>query len=374
MIEELMASVIIQSVDLLLVDKTEITVPLLQALLVKTMRLISESRRPERQDDLLEALLTLLNAYLKEDEDDGNGNDYNDKLRQILPDDDWLHHCLEILLVSLQSTATAAAAAAATTTTTTTTTTPTPSLQASILAFQFVQILLCSSGSKQVAFLPSIKDFCTALVESTLYLLEEGTNKGLYYAIVATNLVLLLMESKTHHHHHHQQQQQQQQQSNDGKYYYQGMAKSLWQASTDFVVQYLEQDTNNIPQEYQAIATETLWKLASTITSSTSFESTNYEEWMAVTMLRLLQQPNSTVSPQVQEWIQLQLANNPTARHALQATAISMISSFSIRHCDDPSPMLSLLFVSSTQQENNDPWQSLAQEYLSDHLMTIGHE
>jgi hypothetical protein len=222
-----------------------------------------------------------------------------------------------------------------------------------------------------------IEQYGVYLVEYALHLLEQGahcegaaedsdTLLALQYSTVATDFVHLFQSNK--------------ELSSCFVLAFSGMTKSLWQALTYFVVHQLEENPENVSKELQMAATEALWKLTFSATTNANVALDGGSSSMiVVTVLRLLQHPDYFWTSEAQEWLNDQLTTTSYRRslcHALQATIISLLSDYPgtsqkehissfiqmvLSHCDN----------SGDGELVDDPWQSLVEEYLSDHLMMV---
>ena len=219
-----------------------------------------------------------------------------------------------------------------------------------------------------------IQRFGEYLVEDALHLLERGLQcdtdgdetilQALQQSTVATNFVSLCLSNEEF-----------------SSFFgvlstFSGMAKSLWQSLATFIAEQMENNSENISEQLQMAATEALWHLTlATTTNEKNLLDDSSSSLIVLTVLRLLQYPDAFWTFQVQEWLKDQLSSTPYCRslfHALQATIVSQlyyypdenqqehISSFIkmvMYHCDEDDEL------------SDDPWQSLVNEYLSDHLM-----
>eukprot|EP00980_Cylindrotheca_fusiformis_P014722 scaffold4009_cov124-Cylindrotheca_fusiformis.AAC.2 len=268
-----------------------------------------------------------------------------------------------------------------------------------------------SSSTPQVEpfvrdYLERIEYFGVSLVECALHQMEVGATAAphcedqvqtstedsgssfvlaLQYATVATDFVVLCLSNK--------------ESISIFVPSFCGMAKSLWQAMTVFVVEQLEGGENNnknpaeqVGQDLQLAATQALWKLTFVATTNpgVALENTTSPAMIVVTVMRLLQYPESCWTSEAQDWLDDQLTT-PSYRkslsHALQAAILSLLSYY-YPHSSSPSDsannskhqymdsFIQIVLSKCCGSSNNDnstttgedPWQSLVEEYLSDHL------
>lgn len=164
-----------------------------------------------------------------------------------------------------------------------------------------------------------------------------------------------------------------------------GILTSLWQALTCFVVQKLEnviptssngqQDTVGL--QMQLAATEALWQLTYMVTSNDVVVlEESASSIVVVTILRMLQYPETFWTPQTQEWLNGQVSNTPykfSLRRALQATTLSQIYHRSGSNAQDhiASLLREVLNYGNDDQNQDDPWQPLVKELLSEHLALV---
>ncbi|KAL3944189.1 MAG: hypothetical protein SGBAC_001746 [Bacillariaceae sp.] len=164
-----------------------------------------------------------------------------------------------------------------------------------------------------------------------------------------------------------------------------GIVTSLWQALTCFVVQKLENviptssngHEDTVGLQMQLAATEALWQLTYMVTSNDVIvleESSS--SMVVVTILRMLQYPETFWTTQTQEWLNGQVSSAPykaSLRRALQATTLSQVYHRSGSNAQDhiASLLHEVLNYGNDDQNQDDPWQPLVKELLSEHLALV---
>ncbi|CAJ1920120.1 unnamed protein product [Cylindrotheca closterium] len=248
--------------------------------------------------------------------------------------------------------------------------------------------------AKQVVgeYLELLEQFGVFLFESSLHLLEQsahgdfGSDENnsnqmdintvmmtLQYSTVATDCVQLCMPR------------------DDGNppllaMSFGGILTSLWQALTCFVVQKLESvvipTSDNAQQDpvrlqMQLAATEALWQLTYMATSNdiVALEESS-SSMVVVTILRMLQYPETFWTLQTKEWLSGQVSSTPykvSLRRALQATTLSQVYHRSGSNAQDhiASLLHEVLNCGNEKIQNDDPWQPLVEELLSEHLALV---
>lgn len=229
--------------------------------------------------------------------------------------------------------------------------------------------------------LEMIEQYVVYMVEYALHLLEEGANcerdvedgntvLALQYSTAATDFLSLGLSDH--------------ELSSYFALSFSGMAKSLWQAMCYFVVHQLDEKAEEFSKELHMAATESLWKLtfAATTSSNVALDNTSSFVLIVVAVLRLLRDPDYFWTSDVQEWLKEQLATKSyrqSLRRALQGASVSILSyDPATNQTEAVCSFISIVFCHGENNESgelagDDPWQSLAEEYLSDHLV-IGQE